>query len=209
MNIHLDQPLLTRGKPADQAGAAMILCHGRGASADSILELAAALPHPEMVYLAPQAKGHSWYPYSFLAPLNQNEPALSSGLQVIGDTFSYALSLGIPANRIVLAGFSQGACLISEYMARNPQKIGGLLVFSGGVIGPLGSTRSYSGSLEKTPVFIGCSDIDAHIPLARVEETAEIFKNLGANVNKKIYPGMNHIIIQDEIIEAMKIVDQV
>lgn len=205
---HQNQPLVTMGKPLDEASAAMILVHGRGATAHNILGLGRDLRHDEMVYLAPQAAGNSWYPHSFLAPLEQNEPGLSSGLLAVKNAFERATGAGIAPERIIIGGFSQGACLASEFVARNPQRLGGVFIFSGGVIGPLGMPRSYDGSLDGTPIFIGCSDVDFHIPVERVHETAAIFEKLGAQVIKKIYPGMDHTYIQDEIDEAMSIVKQ-
>jgi glyoxalase family protein len=188
----------------------MILIHGRGASAQSILGLSRELSHDAMAYLAPQASGHTWYPYSFLAPIDQNEPGLSSGLQAIGDLVQHVEASGISSDHIVLGGFSQGACLTSEYAARFPRRYGGLLVFSGGVIGPPESARDYEGSLEGTPVFIGCSEADFHIPVERVHETADAFAGMGASVTKKIYPAdMGHTIVPDEIEEAMKIVSRI
>lgn len=204
---HQGQKVYTTGKPLDEAAAVMILIHGRGATAPSILELADVLHHPEMAYLAPQAANNTWYPYSFLSPIPQNEPGISSGLQVIGDLIAQTEASGIPRQKIIVAGFSQGACLASEYIARNPDRYGGLLAFSGGVIGPLGMKRQDSGDLQEMPVFLGCSDIDPHIPLQRVEETAAVFTQLNAHVNLQIYPNMPHTIIQDEIDEAMKIVE--
>jgi len=184
----------------------MILVHGRGADAESILELADFLPHPEMIYLAPQAHGHTWYPYSFLSPISQNEPGLSSALRILADLVAEVQAAGIPAERLILAGFSQGACLASEFVARNAQRYGGLLAFSGGLIGPPGTPRDYPGALAGTPIFLGCSDVDFHIPKERVQETAELFTRLGATVKMKLYPGMAHTIIQDEFDEAQKIV---
>lgn len=206
---HQNQKIYASGKSLDEAKAAMILIHGRGASAPSILDLADLLHHPEMAYLAPQAANGSWYPYSFLSPIPQNEPGISSGLQVIGDLIEQIETAGIPRHKIIIAGFSQGACLASEYVARNPDRYGGLLAFSGGVIGPLGMERSDTGDLQNMPVFIGCSDVDFHIPVERVYETAQIFTDLNAQVNVKIYPNMAHTIIQDEIDEAMKIVKSI
>jgi len=203
---HQGQPLLQQGKLLAEAKAAMILVHGRGATAQSILELATVLPHPEMAYIAPQAQGNTWYPQSFMAPMPQNEPWLGSALQTVADTVAHVEEAGIPAGKIIIAGFSQGACLASEFVARNARRYGGLLVFSGGLIGPPRTPRNYDGSLDGTPVFIGCSDGDFHIPVERVEETAVTLTNLGAIVNKKIYPNMGHTIIQDEIDEAQKIV---
>ncbi|MBK8905150.1 MAG: dienelactone hydrolase family protein [Anaerolineaceae bacterium] len=206
-NPHQGQPLLQLGKPLNEAKAAMILVHGRGATAESILDLASVLPHPEMAYLAPQARGNTWYPQSFLAPMPQNEPWLSSALQTVSDAVATVEAAGIPAERLIIGGFSQGACLASEFVARNARRYGGLLLFSGGLIGPPGTPRNYDGSLDGTPVFIGCSDVDFHIPVERVEETAVTLTQLGAIVNKKIYPNMGHTIIQDEIDQAQKIVN--
>ena len=184
----------------------MILVHGRGATAQSILELGQALDHPDFAYMAPQAADNTWYPYSFLSPLQRNEPGLSSGLEVIGGLVERAIDAGIEPDRIVIGGFSQGACLAAEFVARNARRYGGLLVFSGGLIGPVGTERRYSGSLEGAPVFIGCSDRDSHIPLERVAETTEVLTALGASVDERIYPDMGHTVIQDELYHAWKIV---
>ena len=201
-NYHQNQPVVTRGRPLAAASAAMILVHGRGATAVSIMELADLLPHPGMAYLAPQAANDTWYPYSFMNPMEQNEPYLSSALARLESLVAEVEAAGIPAEKIVLAGFSQGACLASEFAARNARRYGGLLLFSGGLIGPPGTARSYDGSLDGTPVFIGCSDVDFHIPLERVRETTAVLTELGAAVTEKIYPGMDHTIIQDEIDQA-------
>ncbi len=206
---HQGQAVIHTGAKLEDAHAAMILVHGRGASAQSILGLSQELYHESIAYLAPQAAGHTWYPYSFLAPVAQNEPGITSGLRAIGDLVNLILAGGIPLERIILGGFSQGACLTSEYAVRNPKRYGGLLIFSGGVIGPLGMPLSAEGSLAGTPVFIGCSEADAHIPVERVHETAEIFTQMGADVTKSIYPAeMGHTIIPDEIDQAMKIDDK-
>lgn len=206
---HQGQSVYSGGKALADAKAAMILIHGRGASAPSILELANELYHPEMAYLAPQAANSTWYPYSFLSPIPQNEPGISSGLEVIADLLATIEAAGIPRHKIIIAGFSQGACLSSEYVARNPDRYGGLLAFSGGVIGPPEMERQDSGDLQGTPVFLGCSNVDMHIPVERVDETAEIFVRLNGRVNKQIYPNMPHTIIQDEINQALKIVESV
>ena len=203
---HQGQELLTAGKPLNEAQAAMILIHGRGASAYDILELGYYLAPPEMAQLAPQAANSTWYPYSFLSPLAQNEPDLSSALQVVKDLVSQVEAAGIPAEKIIIGGFSQGACLASEFAARSARRYGGLLIFSGGLIGPPGTPRTYQGSLAGTPIFIGCSDVDFHIPLQRVEETGSVLAELGGAVTKKIYPNMGHTIIQDEIDQAREIV---
>ena len=203
------QELLTAGKALDEAQSAIILIHGRGASAYDILELGYYLAPAEMAQLAPQAANSAWYPYSFLYPLAQNEPGLSSALQVITDLVAQVEEAGIPAEKIIIGGFSQGACLVSEFAARNARRYGGLLIFSGGLIGPPGTQRNYHGSLASTPIFVGCSNVDFHIPLQRVEETAVVLADLGGAVTKKIYPNMGHTINQDEIDQARKIVAQV
>ncbi len=206
---HQGQPTYTAGQPLHLARAVMILIHGRGASAHDILALAPVLHHPDFAYLAPQARGHTWYPYSFLAPLSQNEPGLSSALRVVDELVAQVEQAGIPSEHMVLAGFSQGACLACEYAARHARRYGGLLVFSGGLIGPPGTPRDYAGSLAGTPVFVGSGDPDPHIPVARVHETAAVLADLGASVTKRLYPGMGHTIIQDEIDLAQSIVSQV
>lgn len=196
---HREQPVLTAGRPLAAARGALILLHGRGATAESILELADLLPHPDLAYLAPQAAGNTWYPYSFLAPMTQNEPYLSSALAKVGAVVAQVKAAGIPATHIFLGGFSQGACLASEYVARHAQRYAGLLAFSGGLIGPPGTPREYTGALAGMPAFLGCSDIDPHIPLERVRETAAVLTRLGAQVETRIYPRMGHTINQDEI----------
>ena len=201
-NYHQNQPVVRGGRPLAEAESAMILVHGRGASAENIMDLADLLPYPGMAYLAPQAANDTWYPYSFMNPMEQNEPYLSSALARLESLVAEVEAAGIPAEKIVLAGFSQGACLASEFAARNARRYGGLLLFSGGLIGPPGTARSYDGSLDGTPVFIGCSDVDFHIPLERVRETTAVLTELGAAVTEKIYPGMDHTIIQDEIDQA-------
>ena len=206
LSPHENQPILRAGRPLAEAQAALILVHGRGATAASILELADYLPHPAVAYLAPQAAGNTWYPYSFLMPMEQNEPHLSSALARLASLLGDVARAGIPAERVVLAGFSQGACLASEFVARHAQRYGGLLVFSGGLIGPPGTPRAYEGTLAGTPVFLGCSDVDPHIPLARVNETAEVLARLGAAVDKRIYPRFGHTINRDEIDAAAALV---
>lgn len=201
-NLHQGQPIAYTGERLDQAQAALILLHGRGATAASILLLAEELYHPAYAYLAPQAANNTWYPYTFLAPMQQNEPWLSAALERVGELVAEVETAGVPAERIVLGGFSQGACLASEFMARNARRYGGLLAFSGGLIGPPGTPRAYAGSLDGTPVFLGCSDMDPHIPKARVEETASVLENLGAQVTMRFYPGLGHTINTDEIEHA-------
>jgi phospholipase/carboxylesterase len=198
--IHAQQPVYTAGAALDQAQAAMVMVHGRGATAESILALSASeLHHPGFAYLAPQAAQNSWYPYSFLNPLEDNEPFLSSGLEKLTGLLAYLAGTGLPPERTLLLGFSQGACLAVEFAARNARRYGGLAGLSGGLIGPDGTPRNYAGSLDGTPVFLGCSDIDPHIPKERVQETADVLRRLGAGVTMRLYPGLGHTINQDEI----------
>ena len=205
---HHNQPFRTAGPALQDASAAVLLVHGRGSSADDMIRFADTLEQPHVSYRAIQAAGRSWYPQSFLAPLPYNEPGLSSGLAAIAAHVSNFVDSGMPAERIVLIGFSQGACLTLEFAARNPQRLGGVLAWSGGLIGngqreqapiPNDKTFTYTGNLLATPVFLGCSDVDPHIPLARVEQSAEILEELGAMVTKRIYPGMGHTVNVDEI----------
>ena len=202
---HQGQDFQMIGKPLADAKAAMILVHGRGASAISILSLADEFKQGEFAYLAPQASGNTWYPYSFLAEILNNQPGLDSGLQAIADLVKQAEDAGIPTEKIIIGGFSQGACLAMEYVARNAKRYGGAFAFSGGVIGPSGTPRDYEGSLDGTPVFLGCSDIDMHIPVERVHETAEVMEKLGGHVTKNIYPNMPHTINYDEIAHVQEI----
>jgi len=196
---HEGQPLLTAGEPLDRATAAMVMVHGRGAAVEDILALTAEMNQSGFVYLAPQAAQNSWYPNSFLAPIQSNEPGLSSGLAVIASILAQLAEAGISAERTILLGFSQGACLSLEFAARNAQRYGGLVGLSGGLIGPDGTPRKYAGSLEGTPVFLGCSDADFHIPKERVEHSAEVLQRLGGNVTKRLYPHMGHTVIRDEV----------
>jgi len=181
----------------------MILVHGRGATAEDILTLASEFEQPDFTYLAPQAAGYQWYPNRFIMPVATNEPYLSSALQVVGDLITNLEKAGIPRQKIILAGFSQGACLALEYAARNPQHYGGVIGFSGGLIGDV--LQEYTGSLEGTPVFLGCSDVDFHIPKERVIESAAVFRNLGAAVTERLYPNMGHTVNEDEINAAKRI----
>jgi predicted esterase len=196
---HQNQPLMATGVSLDEAEAAMILIHGRGASAESILGLSTELPHPKFAYLAPQAANHTWYPQGFMSPIEVNEPGISSGMAVIESIIEHVVEAGIPHERIMIGGFSQGACLASEFVARHAQRYGGVFAFSGGLIGPDGILRDYEGSLDGTPVFFGCSDVDFHIPEQRVHHSAGILEKLGGDVTTRIYPNMDHTVNQDEI----------
>ncbi len=183
------------------------MLHGRGATADSILTLASALDVPDFAYLAPQAGGNSWWPQSFLAPIPSNEPGISSGMQAVQDVLTRILVGGIPYERVVLLGFSQGACLATEFGARNARRYGGIVGLSGGLIGPDGTPRDYAGSLEETPVFLGCSDVDPHIPAARVRLSAEVLRQLGGDVSMRLFPGMGHTVNEDEVAAVRKIME--
>ena len=208
--LHHGQPVRTSGVPLEEAKATMVLLHGRGASAQSILTLTEELGDPPgFAYAAPQAAGHTWYPHSFLAPLEENEPWLSSALEAVGGVVSSLEDQGLDAAQIILLGFSQGACLALEFAARNARRYGGVVAFSGGLIGPDGTPRDYDGSLEGTPVFLGCSDTDAHIPEARVHESASVLEHLGADVTRRIYPGMGHTVNDDEIAWARSLMRSV
>jgi len=177
----------------------MIMVHGRGGSADDILGLASELPAPGFAFLAPQAAGHTWYPNRFLAPIESNEPGFSSALSVLADIEAGVLEAGVPPEAVFLLGFSQGACLVLEYAARNARRFGGVIGLSGGLIGPEGTPRDYPGSFLGTPVFMGCSDMDPHIPKERFQQSAEVLRGLGANVTARLYPNMGHTVNEDEI----------
>ena len=196
---HQGQPILRAGEPLERAQAAIVMVHGRGATAENILELAVELNQPGFAYLAPQAAGDTWYPYSFLAPLARNEPGLSSGLAAIANVLAQVAQVEIPLERTMLVGFSQGACLVLEFVARNARRYGGVAGLSGGLIGPDGTPRDYPGSLAGTPVFLGCSDVDFHVPKERVQLSAQVLQRLGGQVTMRLYPGMGHTVNQDEI----------
>jgi predicted esterase len=205
---HQNQPIYAAGEKLDAASAAMILLHGRGATGEDILTLSTYLTQPGLAVLAPQAEGYTWYPNRFIFPVEQNEPHLSAALGVVDKLVKYAEERGIPAEKIFIGGFSQGACLASEYVIRNPRKYGGLFIFSGGYIGPMNGNREPSGNLNGTPAFLGCSDIDPHIPLQRVKDTISLLQSMGARVTEKIYPNMGHTIIDDEIELAQELISK-
>jgi len=187
------------GEPISRARAAMLMVHGRGARAEDILMLADQLAQPGFAYLAPQAAENTWYPNRFLVPLAENEPWLSSALGFVGQVLSEIINAGIPPERVILLGFSQGACLTLEFAARNARRYGGLVGLSGALIGPDDTPREYAGSLAGTPVFLGCSDVDFHVPRERVDQTAVVLGRLGGEVTERLYPNMDHSVNQDEI----------
>ncbi len=205
---HEGARVLRTGTPLEKARAAMILLHGRGASAADIMTVASELSHPDIAYLAPDAKGNAWYPYPFTAPLEQNEPYLSSALGLV-ESLVEEVTRHVPRERVILLGFSQGACLTLEFAARHAARYGGVIAFSGGLIGPDGTPRDYPGSFAKTPVFIGCSDVDPHIAKERVVEAGDVLKRMGASVTVRLYPNMPHTVNADEIHTAAQIVEAV
>ena len=206
---HRGQPVLTAGPPLSEAGAAMILVHGRGAPAESIVQLGEALERPEFALLAPQAAGYTWYPYSFLAPAEQNEPFLGSALRLLGSVADQVLTAGVSTERLMILGFSQGACLTLEFTARTPRRYGGVVALTGGLIGADDAPRDYPGSLHGTPVFIGTSDPDPHVPITRVEESRRVLEDRGAQVTTRVYPGMGHTVNDDELEHVRAMMDRV
>jgi predicted esterase len=179
--------------------SAVLLVHGRGATAESILTLAPELGGESLTFVAPQAPGNTWYPESFLAPIARNEPALSASLSILRGAVDRLEAGGTPRARIALVGFSQGACLALEFAARNASRFGAVIGFTGGLLGPPGTRHAYPGSFQGTPVFLGCGDPDPHVPRWRVEETAEVLGRMGAEVDLRIYPGRPHTISEDEL----------
>ena len=192
-------PVLAAGAPLDRAIGAIVLVHGRGGTAEGMLSLAGELAQPGFAFLAPQATDNTWYPLSFLAPIERNEPHLSSALDTLASLMEQLDGAGIPDERTILLGFSQGACLVLEFAARHAQRYAGVVGLSGGLIGPDGTPRDYYGSLAETPVFLGCSDIDPHIPKERVIESGQVLERLGGRVTVRLYPEMGHTVNQDEL----------
>ncbi|WP_435155990.1 alpha/beta hydrolase [Haladaptatus sp. DFWS20] len=205
---HAGQLVATAGTEPDEADTAMVLVHGRGATAESILELGQEFQHPEIAYVAPQASRNTWYPQSFLAPIESNQPHLTSALALLETVLSGLESAGISPERTFLLGFSQGACLATEFVARNAERYGGVAGFSGGLIGPEGTPREYEGSLDSTPIYLGCSDRDPHIPVDRVHETRDVLRDLGGDVTEQIFEGMGHGVVQEEIDHVSGMVDE-
>src|SRR4051812_477845 len=206
---HAGQPILRAGAAPDAARAAMIMIHGRNAGPANILDLVPVLDRPEFLYVAPAAAGGTWYPLSFMAPREKNEPGISSGLSVIESLVNDLMTSFAP-HQTMLLGFSQGACLTSEFSIRHPRRYGGVMVLSGGLIGPPGTSwDSVTASLDGTPVFLGCSDVDSHIPAERVRESEAVFRRLGAAVTRKLYPGMGHTVSGDEIENVQRVMDEV
>jgi len=206
---HAGQPIRRQGPATAQARIAVILVHGRGDSASGILALADTLDLADVTWLAPQASGHTWYPYSFLAPMERNQPGIDSGLLVLEGLVAMLDAEGIDSSRLAVMGFSQGACLAQEFAARHARRYHAVIGLSGGLIGPPGTPRNYAGAFDATPVFLGCSDVDFHIPAVRVSETAAVLRRMGANVTMKLYPGMGHLVNEDEIAHVNAMMQEV
>ena len=196
---HAGQPVLRSGASSKDARLVAIMLHGRGASAEDILGLAGQFTARDIAFVAPQAASLTWYPHSFLAPIAQNEPWLGSALRVVAGLVENCAHQGVPAERIVVMGFSQGACLTLEFAARHARRYAAVVAFTGGLIGPPGTPRDYAGDFADTPFFIGSSDVDPHVPLERVHESTAVFHRMGATVDQRIYPRMGHTINADEL----------
>jgi predicted esterase len=210
MQPHFGNPVVYAGAPLETAPAAMILVHGRNAAPANILDLFTRLNRPQLAAVAPAAAGGSWYPYSFMAPREENEPGITSALFVLESLVAGLIEHGLPSHKIMLLGFSQGACLSSEFSIRHPRKYGGVMALSGGLIGAPGTTwDDLHGALLGVPVFLGCSDVDSHIPAARVLESEEVFRRMGATVTRRFYPGMGHTVNDDEIAFVQATIDDV
>lgn len=203
---HANARIIRAGSNLQEARSVLILLHGRGASANHMLSLFTELALPEVHAVAAEANGNSWYPHTFLAEIEDNQPYLDSALLLVKNIITDLKNSGISDSRIFLLGFSQGACLASEFVARNTSRYAGLIALTGGLIGKDLETEKYKGDLAGTPVFIGTSNPDPHVPLQRVKESASVFKKLGAKVDLRIYPGMPHSINEEEIIAVRKII---
>ncbi len=200
--------MLEAGEPLASAHAAMILLHGRGATAEDIVTIAAEVQRPGWAYLAPQAAGNAWYPNPFTAPLAANEPYLSAALDMVSNLFE-RVEAAVPAHHVIVLGFSQGGCLTLEWAARNARRYGAVVGLSAGLIGPDGTPRDYPGSFDGTPVFLGCSDTDPYIRKERVEAAAEAFRSKGADVDLRLYQGMPHTVSEDEIAALRHLVEAI
>jgi predicted esterase len=208
MKIHEGEPVLAAGAPLREASAVLVLVHGRGGSAEDILSLGRKVIEaiPGVALRAPQAAGRTWYPQRFLSPILQNEPFLTSALQVVAAVIEQAIGAGIPPEKVALLGFSQGACLSLEFAARHPRRYGAVVGLSGALIGPPGTPRDSTGSLAGTPVYLGCSDRDFHIPETSVHESAEVLERMGARVQTAIFPGMGHTVNAEELAAAQALI---
>lgn len=206
---HAGHPVYTAGPDPERAASTLVLLHGRGSSAQSMLSLYEQLGLDDIAALAPQAALNTWYPHSFLAPIEANQPHLDSALKRVDALIEDLLSRGIKSERIAIMGFSQGACLTSEYIARHPRRYGAAMILTGGLIGSPGTPRNYPGALQDTPVFIGASDPDPHVPWQRIQETAQVLQSLGAKVDLRRYPGMPHTVNDDEVVACRALLEQI
>lgn len=191
--------IITVGKDLQEADKALIMIHGRGGSNKDIIALSTQLKVTDFALVAPQATNNTWYPYSFMAPPSQNEPWLSSALDLLKGVVDDLKGNGFKTENIYFLGFSQGACLTLEFVTRNAKRYGGVAAFTGGLIGNKIYSENYTGDFEDTPVFIGTGNPDAHVPVGRVHESTLILKNMNANVLEKVYDNRAHTISQDEI----------
>lgn len=205
---HKGQPIFVWGADLDAAAGALILLHGRGGSVDDMRTLAAHIERPQFACIAPAAQGKSWYPYSLLEPLQRNAGSLNSALRIVKAAHEKATAGGVPIDRVVLVGVSQGACVVLEFAARNARRYGGIVALSGALMGPEGTPRDYPGTFDGTPVFLGSGDIDPHVPKRRVAEAESVFKQLGANVTKRIYSGLGHVTNDDEVVVVRAMLDE-
>jgi predicted esterase len=208
LDPHVDQPVTIEGLPLAESGRAVVMIHGRNASPRNILDLVPRLDRSGMTYVAPAAANNTWYPFSFLEQIPKNEPYLTSAIHRIERVIRDITASGVPMQRIALMGFSQGACLAAEFAFRHAERFGAVVLFSGGLIGPPGTTWQTDRSFRRTPVFLGCSDVDAHVPQWRVDETADVFGRMDAEVTERIYPGMGHLVSDDEIAVAQSLLDR-
>ena len=208
-NPHRGQPVATRGEPIEESRGVVVMMHGRGRDTGDILSVAERIGEESLTYLAPAAKDNTWYPKPFMEPLEENEPFLSHALEICDELVEDLVARGISRRRIVLAGFSQGACLVAEYAVRHADRYGGILLFTGGLIGPPGTRWEYGGSFDGTPVFLGTSDVDEFVPVERVRESAEVFKTMGAEVELRVYPRMDHLVNDDEVGIARQILQKI
>jgi len=209
MNIHLQQPVVTRGVPLRDAKAVVFMVHGRNQTTHYVMDLVERINLPDVHYVAPQAAENCWYPKGFMEEISENEPYLSDSLECYAQRISELVNLGVPKSKLILLGFSQGACLTAEYVRRNPERYGGVVLYTGGIIGPSGTNWDMGGSLNGTPVFLGSSDEDEWVPEHRIHETANLFEKMEANTKIVIYKGMGHLINDEEIDFAKDIIRNV
>ena len=209
MQPHEGRPVEAAGEPLGESHAVMIMVHGRNAAPRNILDICQVLDRPGFTYLAPAAADNTWYHFSFMAERERNEPGITSGLNVLAGLVDDVVARGIRPDHIMLLGFSQGACLAGEFAVRHAQRFGGVVMYSGGLIGPPGTTWDYPGNFDGTPVLLGCSDVDSHVPKERVDESAAVFERMGAAVDKRIFPGMGHTVNVEEIRLTQRMMDAI